>query len=223
MPSADPGHIAGPVVIPTCIQVRLNWATPNGRGAFNVLHASVAGGFTPTQAVANGILAALNTSGNWATLAGFLSTSTLLEGVTLLDMRTPNNAPVDSNGTAFAGTSAALPLAPATALVVTERTAKAGPGFRGRFYVPGWTDDAMAVGAIADPAAVTALGAWANDIFAAFTAEAMTLGLAQPARAAYTGSGGTAHAARSAHVEPITTLSVRNNIWDTQRRRGGRS
>jgi hypothetical protein len=222
MPSTDPGHIPGPVVIPNCVQVRLQWLTPSGRLAFNVLHGSVGGGFVPTTAEANGILAGLNTGGHWAAFSAFLSTNTELQKVSLLDMRTSSNSPVESTGASSPGGSAANPLAPATALVITERTAKAGPGFRGRIYVPGWTDDAMVAAATVDPAAVTATEAWAADFPSVFTGQGITLGIAQPARAAYTGTAGAVHAARAAHVEPVTQLVVRNAFWDTQRRRGGR-
>jgi hypothetical protein len=211
------------VVIPTCIMVRLNWVLPNGRQAVNVLHGSVAGGFTPTVAIANSILTAITAGGLWTALNAFLGTGTGLASVTLLDMRTPSNAPIDSTTGGGAGADAGTPLPPQTALVVTERTARAGPGFRGRFYVPGWTDAASTSTGEAVAGAVSALAAWSANFPAVFTAEAMTLGLAQPARAGYTGTTGTVHAARAAHIEPVTSLSVRNGIFDTQRRRAGRT
>jgi len=51
----------------------------------------------------------------------------------------------------------------------------------------------------------------------------MTLAIAQPARAAYTGTKGALHLARAAAVQPITSIVCRNNIIDHQRRRAGRS
>ena len=223
MTGPDLGHIAGPVVIPNCVRVELKWTTPNGRTALNVLHGSVGGGFTPTASIANALLSGLTTGGTFGTLAVLLSTATELAGVSLLDMRSANNAAVDSTGTAAPGTSGADPLSPATALVITERTAKAGPGFRGRIYIPGWTNDAVGLLAAASTSAVGALQNWADTFIGVFAAEGLTLSLAQPARAAYTGTSGTAHAARAAHLEPITQMVVRNGFWDNQRRRGGRT
>lgn len=223
MSTIDPGHIAGPVVIPNCIQVRLEWLTAIGRAAFNVLHASVGGGFNPTVTIANAILSGMGTGGNWLALAAFLDDAAALTGVSLLDLRTPSNALVTSTGAAKPGLSTALPMAPGTALVVTERTAKAGPGFRGRIYIPCWTQDAQTQPATVETAAVTALSTWANDLISVLAGQSMTLALAQPARAGYTGSTGAVHPARAAATQPITQMVVRNAFWDSQRRRGGRS
>lgn len=219
----DLGAIAGPVVIPGCCQVVLKWVTPSGRQALNVLHASVPGGFAATTAIANAIHTALSTGAAWDALKALMGTASAFEGVRLLDLRAANNAPVDSTSTSEAGTSAADPLSPATSLVITLRTARAGPGFRGRIYIPNWTVDAVTGLAEANAGAVAALQAWANTIPTAFSGSSISLAIAQPARAAYTGSSGTAHLARAAATQLVTQLVVRNGFWDNQRRRGGRS
>jgi hypothetical protein len=203
--------------------VRLEWLTAIGRQAFNVLHASVGGGFAPTTAIANAIHAGLATGGDWLALAAFLDDDATFTGVSLLDMRTANNSFVTSTSGGSPGLSSASPMSPATAIVVTERTARAGPGFRGRFYVPGWTEDAQTQAATVDPAAITALATWAGDVISTLAGQGMTLAIAQPARAAYTGSTGAVHAARAATTVTVTQCIVRNAFWDTQRRRGGRS
>jgi hypothetical protein len=223
MPSSDPGHIGGPVVIPGCVQVQLVWAQPNGRQALNVLHAAVSGGFATSVSIANAVHTALTTGGAWTALAGWLSTAGSFAGVRLLDLRAANLAPVDSTNAAVPGTSGDDPLPPSAALVVTERTAHAGAGFRGRFFIPNWTDAATATGGVADAGAVSALQAWALTVPTAFAASSMGLAIAQPARAAYTGTSGTAHPARAATTQLVTEVIVRNALWDNQRRRGGRS
>lgn len=220
MASSDPGHIGGPVVIPGCIQVALVWDTAFGHPALNILHGSVLGGFTPTVAVANTLHAALSGSGTYTTLKAFFTDESAFRGVRLLDMRSPGNPPVDSTVPAVPGTSVAANMAPGTALVVTERTARAGPGFRGRIYVPGWASNASDTGAKASAAATAALSDWAGTFIAAFAASGLTLAIAQPARAAYTGRTGTAHPARAAATQAVTALVVRNSFWDSQRRRG---
>lgn len=219
----DPGRIGGPVVIPNCIMVRLRWLTPNGRGAFNVLHGEVVVGFNPTVAIANAILAALTSGAAWTALQPFLHTGTSLAGVDLLDMRAPSFAIVSSTGAASAGTGATVPMAPQTAICVTERTAFAGPSFRGRAYITGFSSASQQNGGSMSGGCQTALQNWAATWLTAFTASGLTLSIAQPHRAAYIGTSGTQHLARPANLVHVTQCVVRNLIWDTQRRRAGRS
>jgi hypothetical protein len=67
---------------------------------------------------------------------------------------------------------------------------------------------------------VTSVQNWANGIPAIFTTNGLTLALGLPARSAYTGTTGTPHPARVAATLPVTSLLVRDNHWDSQRRRG---
>lgn len=220
----DPGRIGGPVIVPNCVACKIIWTLPDTRVAVNVLHGIVAGGFAPTVALANAIQAALTTGAEWTALRPFLHTATFLTAVELLDIRAPNLAPVRSTNAAVAGTGAGVPMAPQTALVVTLRTALAGIANRGRAYVPGFSSAAQQANQTASAAAVAALQAWSNNIwFAALTASGLALCLAHPARAAYVGATGTQHVARAAGTVPVTSAIVRNGIWDTQRRRAGRT
>lgn len=219
----DPGNIGGPVIIPNCVAVRFAWLLPDTRLAFNVLHASVLSAFVPTPAIAQAVFSALITSASWTTLATFLHTGTAFGSLDILDLRTAGNARVLCTGAGASGTSATLPLAPQTALVVTERTAFAGTQYRGRAYIPGWASFAATAGQVASAAAVAALQAWANTWLGAFSASGLTLAIGHKARQAYTGQTGTLHAARAAGTTPVTALSVRNGIWDSQRRRAGKS
>jgi hypothetical protein len=224
MASLDPGHIGGAIVIPNCMAVKLQWNLTGGKFGFNIMHASVGGGFVPTIAIADAILTALTTGAQWTALAPYLYTGTTLRKVHILDLRTANNVAVLSAGAGAAGTGTGLPLATQTSLVVTERTAKAGPGFRGRMYIPGWSSSAQDTTSLALAAAATALGNWATTIIAALSAQAMTLAIGQTARAEYTGAAsGTFHPARPAGTVPVTQLIVRNSAWDTQRKRAGRT
>jgi len=70
-------------------------------------------------------------------------------------------------------------------------------------------------------AAVTALGTWATDsLLQALEDQGYTPVIGQKARAAYTGTTGTQHPARPAGSEVITSATVKDNHWDTQRKRG---
>jgi hypothetical protein len=220
----DPGRIGGPQVIPNCFMVKLEWLLPDSRKAFNVMHAQVAGGFTISVAVLNTLFGTMTSGAAWTAFAAFLHTGTSLVAVHTVDMRTPSNPDVQSSSAAVPGTGAGVPMAPQTALVVTLRTAFAGPGFRGRIYIPGWSSGAQQANQTASAAAQTALLNWANsNLFTGLNTAGLVPALGHAARAAYTGETGTAHPARAASTVPITALLVRNGNWDTQRRRGGRT
>lgn len=218
---ADPGHIGGPVVIPNSVKFMIVWNMPDGKVARNVLGMNVAGAFNPTPAAAEAGRAALVGGGTWTALAGFLAPTCSLAAVELLDIRTPNNAVVRSTGAAAPGTSAGTALPSEVAAAATIRTNRAGPGFRGRFYIPGFASNAQGTGDTIAAAAVTAINGWVqNTVGAAIAAVPGQWVLLQPARAQYTGSTGTLHPARPAGSVIVTTAICRDNHWDSQRRRG---
>jgi hypothetical protein len=219
----DPGRIPGAVVIPNAIQVRLIWSLPNGRTVYNVLHGSVAGGFSATTAVADAIFTALKANAGWTSWRAQLNTGVSITGIDLRDIRTANMPIVASTTAAAAGTGATGAIPPGDALVVTLRTALVGRGARGRVYLPGLDFSALAAGGVASATAVTNSAAFVTGVQTVLTASSVTLAIANPARAAYTGSTGAAHAARPAGILPVTGIVTRNNIIDHQRRRAGRS
>lgn len=216
----DPGHIAGPVQIPSCAQITINWQLADGRAAHNVLYGRYSGAFAGNQAQANSIMTALTTGGAWTALAAFFATTTTVSGVSIRDVNTPNAPLINSNNAAVPGTSASPELPDEVAAVITLRTAFTGPGFRGRVYVPGWATNSLATGNVIAAAAVTALNSWGGTISGALAAGTYTWVLGQPARAQYTGSTGRVHPARSAMSTTISQTVVRDNHWDSQRRRG---
>jgi len=218
--SSDPGDVGGPVVIPNTIQVNVVWTLTDGKLAANVLYASVSGAFQPTVTIANNLLTGLNTGASWTALAAFMPNTLGLAGVRLRDVRTANQPLILSTAAAAAGSSASPALPDETAVVVTLRTALAGAQNRGRMFVPGWATNALATGNVIAAAAVTALNNWANTIPTVMSGQGMTFSLGLRERAAYTGITGTQHPARPARAQPITSQSVRDNHWDTQRRRG---
>jgi hypothetical protein len=220
---SDPGRIAGPVVIPNCVQVRLFWTLPNGKTVYNVLHGTVAGGFSATAAVAEAIFTAIKAAGGWTAFKANVNSGVSLAGVDLRDLRTANQPIVASSTAASAGTGAGTALPPGDALTVTLRTANAGRSFRGRVYLPGFDSTAMAAGGVAAAGTVTNAAGFVTAVQTALTASSIALAIAQPARNAYTSPKGTFHAARAAAAAVVTSIVCRNNIFDHQRRRAGRS
>lgn len=217
---SDPGHIGGPVVVPQCAQIVITWALTNGKFGNNVLYGRYSGGFAGTVAQANSIMTALSTGAQWTALAAFMGTLGGLFAVKIRNVSSPNQAIITSTNANVPGTTTGTALPDETAAVITLRTAFTGPQNRGRMYIPNWATNAIGTSGIIAPAAVTALQNWANTIPTALSAQGYTWVIGQPARAAYTGTTGTEHPARAATSQAITSQVVRDNHWDTNRRRG---
>jgi hypothetical protein len=216
----DPGRIPGPQIIPNTVEVVLNWELANGKVVHNVLHGRVAGGFSATSPVAEAIRTAITSGAAWTGFAAQLNDGVTFLGVSLRDLRAPNMPLVESTGAGATGTGAGVALPPEVALCVTLRTALAGRGFRGRVYLPGFDTDALYTDGRATNGAITASTTFVQHIQAAMTASGLTLGIAQPARQAYTSPAtGTAIPARSATIVDVTSIVTRNGVFDSQRRR----
>lgn len=217
---SDPGVIPGPKVVPFCAQITLRWSLEDGKVAHNVLYGRYSGGFAGTVAQANAIFAGLSTGAPAAALLSAMHPSTSFAGVDIRDVNTPNNALIQSTSTAVPGTGTGANLPNEVAVVITLRTAFVGPGFRGRIYIPGFAASSGTAGNVIIGTTVSVINTWANTIPSVFSGQGYTFVLGQPARAQYTGSTGRVHPARTATSTPITSQLVKDNHWDTQRRRG---
>lgn len=221
--TSDPGAIGGFVHVPQCAQVTIHWTLTDGKRAHNVLYGRYSGPFAGSVAACNSIKASLVAGATWTALAAHLATGTALAAVTLRDVNPTDGSGVliSSDSAATPGTSSGTALPSEVAAVITKRTAKAGKQNRGRIYVPGWATTALGpIDVIASPA-VTALQNWANIIGSAMVTAGYTHVLGQQARAAYVSPiTGTSFPARAAQSVDITALVVRDNTWDSQRKRG---
>jgi hypothetical protein len=217
----DGGHVGGPIVIPNAIQVVFNWSLPGGKTGHNVLYGVTPGVPAPTVAMADGLFGTINSSGTYNAMNAFLPPAVSFTGITLRSVHTANLGTFTSVGAAKAGASTTLIAMPnEVAICVSLKTGKTGPSNRGRMYLMGWDTTSVIAGNVIAPALVTAIQNWANTLIAGFSGQGMTLSIGQPARAQYTGSTGTLHPARAAGSTPVTSLLVRNNTFDSQRRRG---
>ncbi len=216
---ADAGRIPGPIVVPNCCQVLLRWTLANGKIFNNVLAGIVDGGFTPSPTIAQAIYAAIIGSSAWTAYKPFVNSAAHLAGVDLRDIRVAHLPLVSSTGGPTAGTGGGNAQPPEVALVVTLRTDHAGQGFRGRVYLGAFDAAAIDTAGTAVSGLVTAAAAFVTEVQSAIGASGMALCLAQPARAAYTGRTGTAHAARAAAAIPVTSIVCRDAVFDSQRRR----
>jgi hypothetical protein len=216
----DPGAIGGPVHIPSCAQITLVWTQEDGKLAHNVLYGRYAGAFAGSVAQANAIMTGLSSGAAWTALAGQLAPSTALAAVHLRNVDVPNEPIIESTNPAVPGTVSGAPLPNEVAICITLRTAFTGRQFRGRMYLPGFTNAALGAGNTISGQTIDAINAWAATIRSVFSASGYTWVIGQKARAAYTGITGTAHPQRDADSVDITTALVRDNHWDSQRRRG---
>jgi hypothetical protein len=216
----DPGETGGPVVIPNGVQIVLNWALADGRPAHNVMYGRAGGIPAPNAAQAEAIRVAITSGINWTNFAGGISTTTSLTGVSLRSVHSANAALFTSTGAAVSGTNVSVALPNETALCVTLRTALSGKANRGRIYLPGHSVDQITAGNLINPGAVTNAQVWVNGFFSAFTGSGYTWSIGQKARQAYTGTTGTSHPARNAGLVDVESVIVRDNHWDSQRRRG---
>jgi hypothetical protein len=218
--SDDPGRIPGKHAIPNCVQIKLQWGQVDGIEATNVLHARYVPPFSPTPTIAEAVhqaLAALFTS---AGLEAFWPSGSSFFNVSLRDLNTLDQPEVPGTPGAMLGTSTQGPIPNEMAAVLTEQTGQTGPGSRGRIYLPNWAANAVASSGVIDPALMTALTAVANGLIGALLPSGLNLALALPARAAYTGITGATHPARIDQTMDVSAVVVRDNTWDSQRRRG---
>lgn len=217
----DPGAIGGPVIVPQCAQVVLVWQLTDGKEAHNVLYGRYAGSFSGSVAQADAILAALTADARWTALAAHLVSTASLHRVRLRDVNTANQPIIDGTLSEHPGTGVPPALPDEVAACLSLHTGLSGRQNRGRMYIPGFAAGAVAAGGVISATTVADLAAWANNvIFTALSGSGYTWVIGHQARQAYTGSTGTPHPARPAGSEIITEAIMRDNHWDTIRRRG---
>jgi hypothetical protein len=202
------------LVIRDTVEVKLIWEYVPGRGGRNVLHGIVAGNFVVTQAIANNLGGAVASAYTTSGLAALCPASVRSFGVSLRDIRTPNQPELISSVTAVPGTAVGDLLPKQTAFVVTLRTAQAGRSYRGRVYLGGFSEGNNDVSGNAAAAVSTASVAFITAVQGAMSAQAITLAV---------GSRANIPLNKTDFSTPVTAIQARNNLWDTQRKRAGRT
>ena len=217
---SDLGDLGGPVVVPQCTQVVINWSLSDGRLAHNVLYGRYSGAFAGTVAMADAIKTGLTSGAGWTSMASHMTVNNALASVSLRDVNTPNQPLITSTGAASPGTGTGSLLPDEAAICVTLRTALTGIQNRGRMYLPGWDSVTVGPGNTIGATTVTAINAWAATITGVLSGQGLVWVIGHKHRQAYTGITGTQHPDRPAGSVPITSAVVRDNHWDSQRRRG---
>jgi hypothetical protein len=217
----DQGAIRGPVHIPLCAAIGFQWTLASGKIAHNVLYGRFSGSFAGTVAQCNGIMTALTTGPNWTALAAQLAPTAAFSAVTIRNVDVINQPLLQSTNVAVPGTGTGTEMPDEVAAVITLRTAMVGPQNRGRVFVPGFATNAIGASNTIAAAAVTALTNWGGIIQGALSAQGYVWVLGQKERAAYTSiKTGRVFPPRPATSAAITNATVRDNHWDTIRRRG---
>jgi hypothetical protein len=194
-----------PLVIPDCWQVRLIWNFGGNPYAVNVLHVFTESTVVPDSSNAADMADALEAAHLSSNLDDFQVNDVTLAQVGVRNLNFANQPEILAPTTA-AGISTGDPLPLMVSLCVTLRTALAGRSFRGRVYIPGWTEGANDT--LGNPSAAAA--AAALDFIDDFNGQLSTviadmqLGVASR---------------KLSEVNVVTTTAMRDLIWDTQRRR----
>lgn len=193
-----------PLVIPNTVRANLVWSLTGAEYAVNVIHYVVPSGQIVSGATATDLAADIGNAFGAGALDSWISDEVVLSRVSVRDLRSANQ-PEYSAVLNAGGLSATAPLPLQTSLVATFRTALAGRSYRGRFYMPGWSEGANVSAGVCDIAAAadleTFLTAIANPTV---QGNLWALGVMSPTLGV---------------TNLVTSIEVRDVVWDTQRRR----
>jgi hypothetical protein len=229
-PPRDLGHIPGPVYIPQVAAVRIIWRLPNTKLATNVLHGKFTGTtLGATQAAVNALFTAITSAFTSSLIQNVMHHDLVLQqiGVRDLTFDTTTNSGFGEIKSTLAGASggaggSSTALPSNVAFAVTLGSGHSHQANRGRVFLPGFDVTADQGDGFASPSVVSDAPLFIQDIqsaMASFT-PSLVMCIAHPARQAYTSPRtGISYPARAAGSIPVSNISARDNVWDTQRLR----
>lgn len=193
-----------PLVMPQTVRVRHIYQVGGLDYAVNVMHYVVPASQVVTGATATDYAADVNGAINLSSIDAEWSDQVTLDRVTVRDLRTAN-LPEFAAQVNRDGLDIEPPIPPMSSLVVTLRTAKAGRSFRGRVYLPGWSEGTNVLTGVASTAAQQASLAFIQDLMSVVVeGNTWSLGVAS---------------ITLGEINAVTSAEVRDAVWDTQRRR----
>jgi len=199
--------------------VRLIWVDGSGPYAINVLGIMGTAVSAPTPTNVAAFSSAVKAAYTSTALATFHNNGTALAQVNVRNLNLPDQPEIPGGGTQINGGSTEDRLPPQTSLVVTLRTALAGPAFRGRVYLPSWAENANDIDGTCSTAASAAAVAFVTAIDNAAQAQGWSLAVVGRPFAGTPEITIAARPARTGQVNDVTVIEARDNVWDTQRRR----
>jgi hypothetical protein len=215
----DAGKIKGAQAVPNTLEIQIRQVGANGKSANFTCHGRYATTPPSLATIASALFTSIGTA--WgAQLGPQMAPDAQFTGVWIRDMANVNNPIVVGTGTPTPGTGTGNPLPPEACIVLTEQTTMRGKGMKGRMFISGFVDSAAGANGAISPAGVAAVTGFGTALFAAIQAQSLTPCVAQVARQPYIGLTGTQHANRIAGNVTVGSYLVRNNEFDTQRRRG---
>lgn len=215
----DAGRVKGALAVPNVIEIAIKQTGANGKQANFACYGAYASAPPSLASLATALWNAI--SGAWSTnLAPQMAPAAEITSVWIRDMSNVNNPIVVGTGPAIPGTGTGNPLPPETAIVITENINARGRGLKGRMYLGGFVDSAGGANGIISAGGQAAVQGFATALFNAITTNSLTPCVPQVARNQYIGFTGTVHAARTPTHVTCSQYVLRNNEFDTQRRRG---
>lgn len=190
--------------------MRLIWSLGGQLYALNVMGVVNSGAVAITQALTNTIGTAIKSALTSSGLGSGVHTTVALANVGLRDIRTANQAEFLDSGAAVAGTLTGDLLPPQVALVVTLRTAQAGRSFRGRVFLPGFGEGVNSAAGVST--SVAGPPAFVAAIKSSLITSGLDLGVIHRPTA-------SPLPVTSGFITPVTSIVLRDAVWDTQRRR----
>lgn len=192
------------LVVNNTVQIRLIWQLSGSDFAVNVMHAIKDNPLgTADQGAADALAADLQALYVPSAMRGLIHPTVALARVGVRDLDTPNNPEFLAPLTGTTGNAATDILPLNVALCCTLRTDRAGGSYRGRYYQTGFTEGNNTAG-LAGPTVVTGLQDWVTRIQTAMGDNGYQLSVASR---------------KLGESNAVTSIIVRDNRWDTQRRR----
>lgn len=193
-----------PVIINSTYSIILVWTLGGENWALNSLKATLPGGDVVNQGLADSWATDLSAAHTSSGLDAVQPTNVALGAVRVRDLRVANQPEFEA-GVGSAGVNVSELLPRQAGVRVTARTPLAGRSFRGGPTIPGFAEDQNDAGGRISASASAAALAFVDAIRTAATNRGHQLAIGSPLL-------GTS--------QPITGTVVRDNVWDTQRRRG---
>lgn len=192
------------IVAGRLVNVIVHWANPS----------SVTVNAALANTVFNSVKALWNTN-----LAASSPPGTSFVGVGLRDINTAGQAEVASDSASVVGTAPTGEALPRQiAAVLTVRTARAGKMFRGRMYWGGFAEQANGADNHMTAGFKTSIDAFAAGFLTAANVGGLSFGVAHRPTA-FDEITGLPITPGLGFITPAISVTCRDNVWDTQRRR----
>lgn len=213
--------VGGPLVIRDCIEVKLHWSDSLGTFA-NVLHGNLTAVGPINPALAETLFSAFKAHAATVAWLADLATTVSFTGVSIKDLRAAHNPEFPSGGGPAFGTAVGPATSIGSALVVTLRTAQSGREFRGRVYLAGLTQAALASARQWDGLVGSRATAFIEGIRSVMSTNSIPMVIAHRALNAEEPVVPGSDPARLDGVVPVVSVDIANPRVDTMRRRLGR-